>query len=507
MAHTFYSLLVGLCLLAFSCPSQTGTQSVEQTTIKPVEDIEYDFNLALDWVDTWEPDEDVHYSFASISYDTDYSGNAYFGGGVPKIINETMFDSEGNYLSPYNFLFKRNLSAGKGNELIWSGGIIKDLSYSSFDGGRINLIEDLGYTYVTDPDTGEFLEFQELDSLVSLNLQGQVMWQRENYLGDIIKVDEEGNINVLSTNGNLSKLTANGAIIWTYGFNVESRGMAIDNDGNIYITGYFERKFDFDLGHGLNELTPRIYENAFLSKYDTDGNLIWVKQWGLTSRVGKNMAAKQNHKLLGYVPLGPSGFNLTVDESGNIYLVGVFSQSVDFDPGPGVYEISTESPDIGGVVDFFLMKFNTGGEVIWVQHWNGDDSDQLRIMRISLNICLDNSNGILVAGPYYCDADFDPGSRVDSRQIGQGIWEYWVEEGRPADIFISRFDRDGHYHGVATLSGAGNDTVRGLSVDQTGAICIAGTFEQDLDFDPGPAEHILTSPDVLSYYLAKYIIQ
>ena len=48
------------------------------------------------------------------------------------------------------------------------------------------------------------------------------------------------------------------------------------------------------------------------------------------------------------------GFGIAVDQSGNVYTSGVFSKTVDFDPGPGIYNLTTGAwSSLTGITGFY----------------------------------------------------------------------------------------------------------------------------------------------------------
>ncbi|MBK6573602.1 MAG: SBBP repeat-containing protein [Saprospiraceae bacterium] len=117
------------------------------------------------------------------------------------------------------------------------------------------------------------------------------------------------------------KLNAEGEFIWaksTVGQNIVfSIGMAIDQTGNIFTTGFFRSEADFDPGPDILKLTaPGIGGDVFISKLDSDGNLVWVKQFS--------------------GPAHDVGLGICLDQQGNVYTTGCYQELVDFDPGQQV---------------------------------------------------------------------------------------------------------------------------------------------------------------------------
>ena len=63
-----------------------------------------------------------------------------------------------------------------------------------------------------------------------------------------------------------------------------------------------------------------------------------------------------------------SGYSITVDGSGNVYTTGSFQDSVDFDPGVGTYNLSSN-----GSNDIFVQKMDESGNFLWAKSfWGGD---------------------------------------------------------------------------------------------------------------------------------------
>ncbi len=79
----------------------------------------------------------------------------------------------------------------------------------------------------------------------------------------------------------LAKYSSSGNLIWvkSAGSNDSdnANSVAIDNTGNVYITGYFSNNASF----GDRTLTTDgINNDLFVAKFNSDGNIIWVKQAG-----------------------------------------------------------------------------------------------------------------------------------------------------------------------------------------------------------------------------------
>ena len=98
----------------------------------------------------------------------------------------------------------------------------------------------------------------------------------------------------------------------------EGRGIVVDKNGNVYTTGTFQGTTDFDPGTGVYNLVSDAGTDVFVSKVDENGFFKWARSFG----GGGNTY--------------DFGFSITTDNQSNVYIIGQFSGTVDFDPGIGV---------------------------------------------------------------------------------------------------------------------------------------------------------------------------
>ena len=115
-------------------------------------------------------------------------------------------------------------------------------------------------------------------------------------------------------------------------------GLAVDGSGNIYTSGYFYSTIDVDPGAGTLNFTSAGNNDANVVKLDSSGNLAWARQFGGTGI--------------------DAGFSVAVDGSGNVYLTGHFSDTVDFDPGGGTLNLTS-----AGNTDVYVVKLDSSGDL------------------------------------------------------------------------------------------------------------------------------------------------
>jgi len=97
-----------------------------------------------------------------------------------------------------------------------------------------------------------------------------------------------------------------------------------------------------------------------------------------------------------------------VDSSGNVYQVGSFTGTVDFDNGPGTASLTASAAQ-----DAFVVKLDSTGQFVWVKKFSGASAEK------ATSITLDASGNPLITGWYQGTVDFDPDAGV-TNLISQG---------------------------------------------------------------------------------------
>jgi len=224
----------------------------------------------------------------------------------------------------------------------------------------------------------------------------------------------------------------------------------VDSTGNIYAGGSYNDEVDFDPSpEGEDTSVACFDEDASLSKFDPDGNLIWSRQWGGSGH--------------DYV------HGLYIDDQDNVFVAGDTYGTVDFDPGPGVTELKGR---------IYLSKFDSGGNFIWARVWG----DQF----CSAGKLTGDVYGRVIIGGFFTDyIDLDPGS-------GQDLHSGYNLTGN----FLSVLDSEGEY----VWGQAWGDNAEGalflfshsLASDESGNIFFLDAFvnakSPGFDLDPGPGQ-------------------
>ncbi len=141
----------------------------------------------------------------------------------------------------------------------------------------------------------------------------------------------------------LSRFDHDGEFLWarTWGsdrgfFREGGCSVGIDNAGNCLVSGVYSGTTDFDPGPGEDIHEGHSGGNAFLTKFDSNGDFIWARTWGGQEHAG--------------------AYDLALDPFNNCYLTGPYCPPFDFNPGPGEFY-----GNVSGYLCAYLSKFPPDG--------------------------------------------------------------------------------------------------------------------------------------------------
>jgi hypothetical protein len=291
----------------------------------------------------------------------------------------------------------------------------------------------------------------------------------------------------------ISKLSSNGLLVWARslggsGDSDNASAVKVDAAGNVYTTGWFDGTNDFDPGPGITSITATASSSdVFIHKLNSAGIFQWVKSIGGSSLDRGNDIALDTAgnihvigNFFGTVDFGPNGgafplssangssfvsvLNkdgvflwakntagssdaLAVDSLGNILLTGKFSGTVDFDTGPGTFQLTSATST---APDVFVSKLDFLGNLVFAMRMGGAEHD--------FGECIITdavSSNVWCAGYFGATGDFDPGNGV-----------FNLENAGPDGIFDSFVVRLTTHSKVLWSDEEGNATL--LTVDGCG---------------------------------------
>lgn len=179
--------------------------------------------------------------------------------------------------------------------------------------------------------------------------------------------------------------------------------------------------------------------------------------------------------------------SIKTDKQGNVFIMGVFSDSILFDQNNSVSKLKST-----GDKDIFLAKYDANGHYLWSKSFGGPYSD------IANTFALDKKGNIYLTGFYMDTVDFDPSPSVKKIAASSRYYE----------LFLAKYDVNGNYIFAENIAQTGIDFLlsnpeNAIALDNNGNAYLFGTFRNETDFDPSEQEARIT-PNEPGTFLAKY---
>ena len=311
--------------------------------------------------------------------------------------------------------------------------------------------------------------------VAKLDSSGNWLWAKQAWgigedVGFSIAVDAKGNSYItgvfiesanfgtttLTSSGDydifVAKLDINGNWLWAKQAGGTSddygNGIAVDTNGNSYVTGYFSESATF----GTTTLTSSGDIDIFVAKLDSSGNWLWANQAG-----GTNC---------------DYGHGIAVDDNGNSYIIGNFLESANF----GITTLTSS-----GYYDIFVAKLDINGNWLWAKQAGGTSYD------FGNSIAVDTNRNVYVTGFFYSSScSFGTITLINSSS------EY-------IDIFVAKLDINGNWLWAKQAGGTSDDCGYGITVDVNGNSYITGIFRGSATF----GTTTLTSSGDFDIFVAK----
>jgi hypothetical protein len=268
----------------------------------------------------------------------------------------------------------------------------------------------------------------------------------------------------------LIKMDAAGNMIWgdQMGgqFSDVANAIALDSAGNAYITGYFSRTANFN-PHGTLDLTSAGRSDIFAAKYTSAGGLVWADGMGSND-------LNTNHRNMSK--------SIAVDSSGNVYITGVFAGISDFDPGSGVFDLTTP-----GQTSDFIEKLNPNGGFVWAEQIGSTFDNG------GLSVAVGPGGTIYTLAYFEGTVNANPGAgpamNFAAAADTNGIL------GDRTDLLIEKLSTDGNLIWAKQISGPGFETGGTIAVDAQGSAYITGAFDYTTNFNARGTPENVTSKE------------
>lgn len=340
---------------------------------------------------------------------------------------------------------------------------------------------------------------------------------------------------ILTSSGGLDifvvKLDSNGNFVWAKSMGgteyEETSAIGTDALGNVYLTGYFNDEVNFDPGQSDFSLTSAGWSDGFVTKINADGTFAWAKQFGGTE------------------------FDLSLDmkvkPSGDLYIVGNFRGTADFDPDPtnehnltagsdagfllhltadgnyvnainvgeatqGVYLLSVDvdHTDSAYITGYFggdlslglingtdttlqsplyynglVLKVNSNRNTVWAQQFVAEEMSAPYAIAV-------NSNGETLVSGYY----------GGTLQLGDTLLT--KESENAMESFLAKLDANGNFINGYSFGGINFVDKSAMGIDSENNIYLSASFETTSDINPDAnGSNFVTSAGFRDNYLIK----
>jgi len=168
---------------------------------------------------------------------------------------------------------------------------------------------------------------------------------------------------------------------------------------------------------------------------------------------------------------------------GEVYTVGTFTGTVDFNPGVAVHNLTTN-----GGKDIYISKLDKHGNFIWARHMGSPVND------FGLCLAVDDSGNVYTSGFFRETADFDPG--IDS---------FFLTSVGNTEIFLSKLDSSGAFQWAHSFGDSAGDMGFDVDITPGGNVLLTGQFWHSVDFDPDTSTHVLTALSGGDMFLGSYL--
>jgi len=225
----------------------------------------------------------------------------------------------------------------------------------------------------------------------------------------------------------VAKMDSNGSWQWATkaggSFNDGGKGIIIDDDANTYIAGIFKGTATF----GSNFITSDGDYDIFVAKMGSDGNWQWATKAG-----GNDW---------------DDGEGITIDDDRNIYVTGFFRETATF----GSYSITGD-----GNGDIYVAKMDSNGNWQWAAKAGGSEFDR------GEGITIDDERNTYVTGSFFGTSTFG---------------SYSITSDYSYDIFVAKLDVNGNWQWVTKAGGCGINAGLGITIDEFENTYVIGDFD------------------------------
>jgi len=339
----------------------------------------------------------------------------------------------------------------------------------------------------------------------------------------------------------LAKLDADGQPLWAVrGGGVDDDlcyGISTLSDGSVITIGYFKDQALFGEGGGEETTLVETYTSTtkgdvYLARYDGDGNLVWARRAGSSSRdegvavatlpddeiavtgfhsyyavfgegqINETVLEGENSALYAFAAVydqdgllewatNGGGYGLTIGNGivaladGTFVISGMFSSTACFNAG------QPDEACISNVDEFdvFVARYEIDGSLHWVTSAGGPTSDS------ATHVVGSADTALFVTGNFGQMATFGKWEENETSLVAEGS----------ADVFVARYSLGGLLDWVVSGTGTSGDWGAGIVEHADETIVVSGGFGGDCTFGlDEPGETTLDCAGLQDMFVAKY---
>lgn len=220
---------------------------------------------------------------------------------------------------------------------------------------------------------------------------------------------------------------------------------AIDNEGNIYLTG----NFTGTLGYDAESESLSGEQCIFIARFNADSELLWLKKIMST----------------GFVSAGA----ISVNHSNEIFICGNYSGEMS----DKNLNLATKSSKSG-----YIFKLNSTGDITWAKNIDGS------FRPTQMHLMADHAGGVYFAGTFHGKLS------IGSERFNSNYFE---------DVVVAHFDKGGNINAFNTIHGADDENVFDLAINPAGEPLLTGSFARELEI----GKNFITSNGMQDVFLIK----
>ena len=215
----------------------------------------------------------------------------------------------------------------------------------------------------------------------------------------------------------------------------ECADVAYSNSLGVVATGYFSGNANIGVSLSSSGLS-----DMFVTLQDENGFVIWSKSFGGPFNDRSNAAA--------------------IDNQGNVYITGSFTESATFGT---INVVATDSADV------FVAKLNSLGDVLWVSTAGGIYSES------SMGIDIDTQGNPVITGTFRGESTFGTTVLTSMNSISSGA--------PTSDVFIAKLNSSGVWQWAKKGAAPLEDTGLDIATDPSNNIYVCGRYSETIEFD------------------------